>query len=254
LDVKISVCIITFNEEESIERCIRSVSGFADEVIVVDSGSDDATGDIVRRMGASFVHQDWLGFVGQKNFAVSLASNEWVFSIDADEEVSSGLREELMELKAKSGLVMVENVVGFSMPRCVMYNGRWIKNGDWYPDRLVRLFRKGRARFSGGKVHERLEVDGAVIRLAGDLHHYSFKDAEDHWSRCCKYAELWAQTQFEMGRRVGPFAALTHSLFRWFRGYILRGGFLDGADGWQIARLSSREVALKYRLLRGKWS
>jgi hypothetical protein len=132
----------------------------------------------------------------------------------------------------------------------VFYEGKWIRHGDWYPDRLVRLFRRDRARFVGGKVHERLEVDGRIVSLHGELYHYSFKDAADHWARCEKYARLWAETQHEAGQNAGPLASYGHAAFRWLRGYIFRRGFLDGRQGWRIARFCAREVFLKHRLLR----
>ncbi|MBI3879875.1 MAG: glycosyltransferase family 2 protein [Verrucomicrobia bacterium] len=246
--MNISFCLITLNEEQNLPRCLRSVRDLADEIVVVDSGSTDATVPTAQRFGARVVARDWLGYVNQKNFALSLATNDWVFSIDADEELSPELQAEVAALK-KNGLP--ENVAGFSMPRCVLYDGRWIRHGDWYPDRLVRLFRRDRATFAGGKVHERLELDGPVRELRGELFHYSFRDATDHWARCEKYARLWAETQHEAGRRAGPLAPPLHALFRWFRGYVLRRGYLDGEQGRRIARMNAREVALKYRLLRG---
>jgi glycosyltransferase involved in cell wall biosynthesis len=245
--MKISCCLITRNEQENLARCLQSCADLADEIIVLDSGSQDATERVARRFGARWEHQDWLGYVGQKNQVLALAQNEWILSLDADEELSAALREEIRTLKRSP---LPQDVSGFSMPRCVFYEGRWIRHGDWYPDRLVRLFRRGRARFIGGRVHERLEISGEVRALRGDLHHYSFRDAADHWARCEGYAALWAQDKLEGGKTAGPLAPLGHAAFRWFRGYVLRGGFLDGAQGWRIARLCAREVALKYRLLR----
>ena len=245
--MKISACLITLNEESNLRRCLQSCAGLVDEMVVVDSGSSDATETIAREFGVRWVHQDWLGFVGQKNHVLGLASHPWVLSIDADEEISPELAQEIARIKQTGA---PDNVTGYSMPRCVLYEGRWIRHGDWYPDRLTRLYRKTGARFAGGKVHERLEVSaGRVESLRGDLFHYSFKDAADHWARCQKYARLWAETQHEAGRTFGPFAPWSRSAFRWLRGYWLRGGFLDGPQGWRIARMNAREVFLKHRLL-----
>jgi glycosyltransferase involved in cell wall biosynthesis len=219
----------------------------ADEVVVLDSGSTDGTEGIARAYGARWSHQEWLGYVGQKNKVLELAANDWIFSLDADEELSPRLRDEVRALKQAG--VPVE-ISGFSLPRCVCYEGRWIRHGDWYPDRLVRLFRRSRARFVGGKVHERLDLHGRVNKLRGDLHHYSFRDAADHWARCQLYARLWAETQFEAGQTAGPLAPWGHAAFRWLRAYLLRGGFLDGPQGWRIAGFCAREVFLKHRLLR----
>ena len=246
--MKISFCIITLNEEANLRRCLQSCAGLADEIVVVDCGSSDGTEAIARKFGVRWVHQNWLGFVGQKNHVLGLATHPWVLSIDADEEISPVLAQEIARIKQTGA---TDNVAGYSMPRCVLYEGRWIRHGDWYPDRLTRLFRKQGARFAGGKVHERLEVSaGRVESLRGDLFHYSFKDAADHWARCQKYARLWAETQHEAGRTCSPLAPWSHAAFRWLRGYILRAGFLDGAQGWRIAALCAKEVFLKYQLLR----
>ncbi|MBI1842583.1 MAG: glycosyltransferase family 2 protein [Verrucomicrobia bacterium] len=245
--MRISFCLITLNEEANLRRCLESCAELADEMVILDSGSVDRTPDIAAEFGARFERQDWLGFVGQKNAVLSRARNDWVFSIDADEELSPQLRSEVRALRDRAAEPEVD---AFSMPRCVLYEGRWIRHGDWYPDRLVRLFRKSRARFEGGKVHERLECDGAVEPLRGELRHYSFRDAADHWARCQKYARLWAESQSESGRGASALSPYGHALFRWLRGWILRRGFMDGRQGLQIANYCAREVFLKYQLLR----
>ncbi len=245
--MNISFCLITLNEAANLRRCLQSCAGLADEIVIVDSGSTDDTEKIAGEFGARFEHQDWLGYVGQKNQALARATHPWVFSLDADEELSPALREEVKRLKTTEPPVGTN---GFSLPRCVLYEGRWIRHGDWYPDRLVRLFRRDRAKFEGGKVHERLEVSGEISALRGELYHHSFKDAADHWARCQKYARLWAETKFEAGKTTGAGAPFLHASFRWFRGYVLKRGFLDGAQGWRIASFCAREVYLKYQLLR----
>ena len=245
--MKISFCLITLNEEENLSRCLESCADLADEIVVLDSGSSDGTEKVARGFGARWQHQDWLGYVGQKNKALSLASHRWVFSIDADEECSAELRDEIRMLK---DIEPADDRSGFSMPRCVFYEGKWIRHGDWYPDRLVRLFRRDRAKFAGGKVHERLEVSGRIVPLHGELHHYSFRDATDHRARCREYARLWAETAHEAGRSASVVAPYWHSAARWLRGYVLRRGFLDGRQGWRIAAFCAGEVFLKYRLLR----
>lgn len=245
--MKISFCLITLNEEENLPRCLRSCADLADEIVIVDSGSTDGTERIAAEFGARFVHQDWLGYVGQKNQVLGLAQHDWVFSLDADEELSPALRE---EIRAHKQFELPTAVSGFSVPRCVCYEGRWIRHGDWYPDRLTRLFRRARAKFAGGRVHERLEIAGGVSPLRGDLHHYSFRGAADHRARSERYARLWAQDKSAAGKTAGALAPGLHAAFRWLRGYVLRGGFLDGDQGRRIAALCAREVFLKYRLLR----
>ena len=244
--MRLSFCLITLNEAGNLRRALRSCADLADEIVIVDSGSTDGTEAIAGEFGARWQHQDWLGYVGQKNLALSLAQHEWVFSLDADEELSPALREEIRRLRETGP---AEGVRGYRLPRCVFYEGRWIRHGDWYPDRLVRLFRREQAQFAGGKVHERLEVNGPVEALAGELHHFSFTDRADHLARGRKYARLWAEMKADAGRRSGPLAPWFHAGFRWVRGYGLRGGFLDGAQGWHIARLNALEVVLKYQLL-----
>lgn len=220
--MKISFCLITLNEEENLPRCLRSCLELADEIVIVDSGSTDGTRKIACEFGARFVHQDWLGYVEQKNKVLSLAQNEWVFSLDADEELSPALRGEIRLLKQSAS---TNDASGFSLPRCVLYEGRWIRHGDWYPDRLTRLFRRKRVKFAGGRVHERLEISGAVIPLRGDLHHYSFRDAADHRARGERYAKLWAQDKHEAGKPAGALSPTLHGAFRWLRGYVLKKVF-----------------------------
>ncbi len=246
--MKISFFLITLNEEDNLRRCLASCADLADEIVIVDSGSRDGSARIAAEFGASWHEQEWLGYVGQKNRALSLTRHEWVFSLDADEELSADLRREVAELKAHPPDLEVS---GFTLPRCVLYEGRWIRHGDWYPDRLLRLARRNReAQFVGGKVHERFEVQGRVRPLRGDLHHYSFKSAADHWERAQRYARLWAESRFEAGQRVSAIAPYAHAAHRWCRGYLLRRGFLDGRPGWRVARLIFREVFLKYTVLR----
>jgi len=245
--MNISLCVITLNEEANLRRCLESVSGVVDEIVIVDSGSNDGTRQIASEFNAKWVEQSWLGFVGQKNKAIELCENNWVLVLDADEALSCELNNEIKQLKVK-GLDSGED--GFSMPRCVFYEGKWIRHGDWYPDRLIRLFRKEKARYSGGKVHERLELQGSFRKLKGDIEHYSFIDSNDHWVRAQKYAQLWAESACEQGKRASILSSLAHASHKWIRGFILRGGFLDGKTGWRIANLNAREVRLKYQLLR----
>ncbi|MBM3844886.1 MAG: glycosyltransferase family 2 protein [Verrucomicrobia bacterium] len=245
--MKISFCIITLNEEANLSRCLSSCRDLADEILVLDSGSTDGTASIAREHGARFEFQPWPGYVAQKNRVLELATNDWVFSLDADEELSPELRAEILQLKNAGP---PSDTAGFSLPRCVFYEGRWIRHGDWYPDRLVRCFYRRKARFDGGKVHERLLVDGPVREWKGELRHYSFRDAADHLDRCRKYARLWAESQHESGRKASWWSPAGHAGFRWLRSYIFRGGWLDGSLGLRIANFAAYEVWLKYSTLR----
>jgi len=248
--MNISACIITLNEERNLPRCLKSIASLVDEIVVVDSGSTDRTAEIARESGARVLAQPWLGYVGQKNFALEQAAHPWILSIDADEEVSAELAAAILEVKS-GHLHSAPDIHGYAVSRIVFYRGQWIRHGDWYPDHLVRLFRRDAAHFTGGLVHEKLEISGPTPLLPGHLHHYTYTGPADRAERCARYAELWAQSAHAAGKQAGPLAAPLHAVARFFKGYILKAGFLDGAVGLDIALGNAREVALKYRLLRG---
>lgn len=246
--MKITFGIITLNEESNLRRCLASIQSVADEIVIVDSGSTDDSKRIAESFDARWIEIPWKGYVAQKNNVLHHSRQPWVFSIDADEALSPELLREIVALKS-AGNIPAE-VSGYSMPRCVLYDNRWIRNGDWYPDRLIRLFRKDHAEFVGGRIHERVQISGKISKLAGEIEHHSFKNRADHWDRCCRYAALWAEDKFEEGKSCSCISAYAHASFRWVRGYLLRGGFLDGKQGLQIANFCAREVFLKYSLLR----
>lgn len=249
--VKISACLIACNEEKNLTRCLQSVAPLVDEMVVVDSGSADRTAEIAQSLGARVIAQPWLGYVGQKNFALGQASHPWVLSIDADEEVSPELAAGIARLRADPAADAPGAPNGYTVSRLVFYRGKWIRHGDWYPDRLVRLFRRAEARFTGGRVHEKLEIAGNHPLLPGELHHFTYADSADRARRSATYAALWAQTAHEKGRRAWPGTAASHAALRFVRGYVLKRGFLDGAMGFDVALGNAREVWLKYHLLRG---
>ncbi len=248
--MKISACLITLNEERNLPRCLQSVAPLADEIVVVDSGSTDRTPEIAREFGARVVPQAWLGYVGQKNFALERASHPWVLSLDADEEISPELAAAISKIKAdprhRPGR-SPERLPGLParlLPRPLDPPRRLVSR------RLVRLFRRGEARFTGGQVHEKLEIAGDHPLLPGHLHHFTYDTAADRAERSARYAALWAQSARAQGRRARLWSAPLHAAARFARGYFFRGGFLDGPVGWDIALGNAREVALKYRLLR----
>lgn len=246
--MKITFGIITLNEESNLERCLSSIKQVADEILIIDSGSTDGSRKIAEKFNVRWIEIEWPGYVAQKNNMLQRATHTWVFSIDADEALSPELVQEIEALKILDG--PKEDASGYSMPRCVFYDQHWIRHGDWYPDRLIRLFRKDCAKFTGGRVHERLEINGRIRELRGEIEHHSFKNQADHWERCRKYAALWAVDKFEQGKTANLISPILHAAFRWLRGYVFRLGFLNGKRGWQIARLCSKEVFLKYQLLR----
>jgi glycosyltransferase involved in cell wall biosynthesis len=248
--MKISACLIVLNEERNLPRCLSSVAPLVDEIVVVDSASTDRTVEIAQKFGARVIQQEWLGFVAQKNFALDQAAYPWVLSIDADEEISPELAAAIARVKSDPAADLPGAPNGYNFSRLVFYRGKWIRHGDWYPDRLVRLFRRAEARFTGGQVHEKLELPGTHPILPGHLHHFTYENASDRAERCARYAALWAQSAHEQHRRAGFWSGPLHALARFGKGFVLKGGFLDGAVGWDIAAGNAREVWLKYKLLR----
>lgn len=243
--MKISACIITLNEEKNLPRCLNSIVSLVDEIVIIDSGSSDRTAEIAASFNVRFLSHPWEGYVKQKNFALDQASHPWILSIDADEELSSELLENLKALKNKS-----DHPAGYEISRIVEYQGVKIFHGDWFPDRLVRLFQKEKARFAGGEVHERLELNGPIQPLSGYLWHYTYQNREDRLQRIHHYADLWAKTAIQKGKRATILTAALHAGWRLFRGFILKQGFRNGALGWEIAWGNATEVYLKYELLR----
>jgi len=240
--VEISVVIITLNEERNLARCITSVKQVADEVIVVDSGSRDATLRIAHEHGARVVHRDWTNYGDQKNFANGLATGRYILSLDADEALSEPLRDALLHART-AGLDGA-----YTMARLTNYCGTWVRHGGWYPDIKLRLFPKGRARWTEAKVHETLEPEPGlrITHLKGDLLHYSFHSVEQHAQQAAHFAHLAAQALHARKKRSGRLQAILSPIARFVQGYILRGGFLDGRAGFTIARISARAKRMKY--------
>ncbi|MBQ8571125.1 MAG: glycosyltransferase family 2 protein [Kiritimatiellae bacterium] len=242
--VKISVCIITFNEEKNIRRCLESVK-WADEIIVVDSFSTDSTEAICREYTDRFFKHRWMGYKTQKNIARSLAKNEWVFSIDSDEEVSQELYSEIYNL-FKNGVD--DSVSAFELPRMVWFLNKWIRHGDWYPDYLPRLYRKSCGRFVGQEIHERIGIDGKIQRLKTPLHHYTYDDITHQLNTLNKFTSCSADSLNEKNRSLcsAIVGMLFRAPFRFFRCYFIKRGFLDGMPGFIIATVSAFNVFVKY--------
>src|ERR1700728_4359420 len=226
---RISVCIITLNEEQNLSRALSSLSGVADEIVVVDSGSTDRTEAVAREQGAAFFPRTWTNYAEQKNFAADHASNEWVFSMDADEEMSSLLHTSLLDWKTRKP----ERDV-YEVSRRTWYLGAWIKHSGWYPDFQRRLYRRDAAKFAG-IIHESLQFTGHPGKLTGDLLHYTVRSFGEHLANVEKYSTLSAQRMYSEGRRRWRGALLVATPWMWFRSFILQGGFLDGYRGALIA-------------------
>jgi len=240
---KISVTIITLNEAEHIAAAIESAS-WADEVLVVDSGSTDDTVAIAQEAGARVMTRAWSGYVDQKNFAAAEAAHDWIFSLDADERIPPALAEEIRRTIASN-----PPVHGYRGPRVSFYLGRWIRTTDFYPDSQTRLYDRRHARWRGRHVHESVDVDGPSGRLHNDLEHYSFSDVRDHIARINQYSTLSARQMYDAGRRSGPVHMIVHPPAAFLRNYVLRRGFLDGTVGLTISLLNAWSVMLKFAKL-----
>jgi glycosyltransferase involved in cell wall biosynthesis len=239
----LSVTIITLNEAEHIAAAIESAQ-WADEILVVDSGSTDGTIDIARAKGATVLCRDWGGYVDQKNFAAGRASHDWIFSLDADERIPPALAAEIRQLLSSDPPLRA-----YRGPRVTFHLGRWIRTTDFYPDYQTRLYDRRAARWRGRYVHESVAADGPVGRLQHDLEHYSFKNLRDQLDRVNLYTTLAAHQMFEAGRRTGPLDLTVHPPAAFLRNYVLRRGFLDGTAGLTISLVSAYSVFLKFAKL-----
>jgi glycosyltransferase involved in cell wall biosynthesis len=240
---RLSACLITLNEEHNLPRALASLRGIADEVVVVDSGSTDRTEEIAREYGAEFRMRPWTNYSEQKNYAASCAQNEWILSLDADEELSSALQTSLLDWKKRAPRFCV-----YEMARRTWYLGAWIKHSGWYPDFQRRLYLRDAAQFSG-TIHEALQFDGRPERLYGDLLHYTLRSFAEHEEKVARYTTLAAQQMYAAGKRNWRAAMWLATPWSWFHNFVLRGGFLDGYRGALIAQMAARSVRVKYRKL-----
>lgn len=243
---RLSAIIITQDEERNIGRCLDSLQGVADEIVVVDSGSTDATETICRQAGARFERHEWEGYAAQKNYANSLASHPWILSIDADETLSPTLRNNLLQWKQQESQAAL-----YRFNRLTNYCGHWIRHCGWYPDSVVRLFPAGSAQWDG-LVHEKLTPhDPTLIThpFPGDILHYSYYSVEEHAARQLHYATLAAQKSYDAGKHVGKLGLWLRPGWTFIRNYILKLGFLDGHAGYTVCRMSSYYTFLKYSIL-----
>jgi len=240
--MKLSVTIIARNEAEAIRDCLESVR-WADQIVVLDSASSDGTADICREFGAQvWESEDWPGFGPQKNRALGHATGEWVLSLDADERVTPELRAEIERVLA------APDADAYRMPRLSRYLTRYMRHSGWHPDYVLRLFRRGRARFSDDLVHERLIVEGSVGTLASPLLHEAFTSAEEVLEKVNRYSSAGAEMALRQGRRATLAGAVLRGLSAFVRTYLLKAGFLDGREGFMLA-VSNAEGAY-YRYLK----
>jgi glycosyltransferase involved in cell wall biosynthesis len=240
---KISVTIITLNEAEHIGAAIDSAA-WADEILVVDSGSTDLTPDLARQKGAVVLCRNWSGYVDQKNYAAERASHDWIFSLDADERITPALATEI-----RAVLATEPPMRAYRVARVTYHLGRWVRTTDFYPDFQTRLYDRRAARWRGKYVHESVAAAGPVGRLQNELEHYSFRNLRDQLDRINHYTTLAARQMHEAGRRAGPLDLMLYPLAAFLRNYVLRRGILDGTAGLTISLMNAYSVFLKFAKL-----
>ena len=241
---KLSVTIITRDEEANIRRALDSVA-FADQIVVVDSGSTDNTCRIAGEYTDQILFNEWPGHIKQKQFAVDAAAHDWILSLDADEQVSEPLAEKIRQVM--SGEPKAD---AYQVNRRSFYLGRWIRHSGWYPDRRIRLFNRTRARWGGYDPHDQVVCDGHTERIEADLHHFSYRDLSHHMDTINRYTSIMADRLYEKGKRASIADVLFRPAFTLFKKLVLKAAFLDGYPGLVIAATSAVSVFCKYVKLR----
>jgi glycosyltransferase involved in cell wall biosynthesis len=246
----LSVVIITFNEERNIERCLLSVKAIADDIVVVDSFSTDRTKEICLHHGARFVEHKFEGHIEQKNFAITQAKYPFILSLDADEALDDTLIKSIKEAKS------LVDVDGYTMNRLTNYCGQWIKHSGWYPDCKLRLWDSRKGHWTGINPHDRYELIDAnakTAHLKGDILHYSYYTIEDHYRQVEYFTNIAAKAYFEKGKKASIVKLIFNPALKFISSYVFKLGFLDGRNGWRIARISAYATYLKYKKLKAYW-
>ncbi|MBU4212050.1 MAG: glycosyltransferase family 2 protein, partial [Verrucomicrobia bacterium] len=242
---KISACLTVGNEESNIRRCLESLK-WVDEIVVVDSFSKDRTVDICKEYTDRVYQHEWRGYVGQKELIKKMARHPWILFIDADEEMSPQLRDEILEeFESECN----RQYVGYEFPRKVFFLGQWITHGEWWPDIKMRLYRKAKGICTGREPHDHVVVDGPIKRLKGCLHHYTYDDISDQILTMNRFSTIASAGLYEERRKFSGADLLFRPAFRFFKGYFLKRGFMDGYSGFIIAMLNATGVFFKYTKL-----
>lgn len=245
----ISVCLISGAEAHRLGRTLESVAHWTAEIVVVlNADVTDGTDTVALRQGAKLFREPWKGYRDQKNSAAQKATAEWILGLDADEVVSPELRAEIQTVFAEPA--RLAGVAAFSFPRLSWFCGRWIRHGDWYPDRSTRLWRRGQAQWAGASLHEKLEVQGKVQSLRANLLHYSGDGINDRLTKLVRFSEEFARERAGTGHVPGPATLAVRPLWRFVRAYIFRLGFLDGWPGYYLAAHMSFATLVRYAKLR----
>ncbi len=246
MEIKLSAVIITLDEEKNIERCLQSLHGIVDEIVVIDSFSIDSTEEICKSLGAKFIQRQFEGYATQKNFALQSAKFDFVLSLDADEALSDELRKSVLEAKLNW------KADGYFFNRLTNYCGQWIRHCGWYPDRKLRLLDRRKGSWGGGEVHEKIMMrkDSSTQFLKGDLLHYSYYTTSEHLQQQKHFTELAVREDSKIGRRSTLFHVILNPLYTFIRKYFFQLGFLDGYYGLVICLISARANYWKYSKLR----
>ena len=240
---KISACIISYNEEKKIEDCLKSLLPVADEIIIIDSLSSDATVKIAEKYTDKIFHQKFLGHIEQKNLTVEKASNDWVISLDCDERLTKELQQSILAIKEQ---LSDDSADAYCMARKTFYIYRWL-NHCWYPDIKTRLFNKNSSKWGGTNPHDHIVTQGSnIIKLQGDIQHFSFDSISDHLKTIDSFTEIGANEIVRKNKIVTIFSPLTHASWTFIKLYILKRGFLDGFAGLVVSVLSYVHVFVKY--------
>jgi glycosyltransferase involved in cell wall biosynthesis len=244
----ISVCIIAGNEARRIGKALESVAGWTRELIIVlNEDVNDGTDKIAESFGAKVFREPWKGHIAQKNSSAMKATQTWILGLDADEAISPALRLEIQELLARPE--KLQGMAAFSFPRCSFYCERWIRHGDWYPDRQIRLWRRNQAEWGGINPHDRLIVNGRVGRLKHDLLHFTNQSIAHHLSKIAPFQEVFVKNRLTNGRKVRLHELTLRPIWRFVRAYFLRRGFLDGWQGYYIATFNAFSTLTKYAMV-----
>ncbi len=243
----VSGFVICHNEEDDIYDCLKSI-GFCDELVVVDSGSTDKTLEIAKEFGAKIHHRCWTGFKDQKQYGLDLCSNKWVINLDADERVSSELKEEILNILEEDGKED-KATSGYEINRVVFFQGRWWRRGGWYPEFRLRFFKKKDIVWGGVDPHEKPICSGKTERLKHEILHYTYVDFFDQASRLIKYARIMATEEYKRGKRASFFKVFVNPISRFIKFYFIKRGILEGKMGFVIALMESYYTFLKYLFL-----
>lgn len=244
----LSVAIITFNEEKNIKRCLKSIESIADEIIIIDSFSTDKTKEIsLQFKNVRFIEQRFLGYIEQKNFALQKTSNSFVLSLDADEALDKTLLQNI-EIEKVNSFAMD----GYTMNRCSNFCGKWIKHGTWYPDVKLRLFNKEKGHWSGTNPHDKVVLNSHTTtkHLTGDILHYTYYTIEEMIAQMNKFTTIQAEAMYKKGQKANWIKLFINPTIAFINGYIFKAGFLDGKDGFTIAKTVAYQTHLKYAKLK----